>query len=1513
MLEVPLSPHGPTASDPVREGEVGRRLRSPGRFRSAIDYLVVGVLAIVPMLLGQPGVVTDDTKTYLYLDPGRYVRQAVSLWDPNVALGTVTHENIGYLLPMGPFYWLMAELHVPLWIAQRLWLGGLLFAAGAGMIYLCRTINLTGPGCYVASVGFMFTPYALQYAGRISVILMPWAGLPWLLAFVILSLRRGGWRYPALFALVVALVSGINASSILYVGIGPALWLVYAVVVERQATWRKAWGVAWKVGLLSALVSLWWAIGLQVEAAYGVNILKYTETLPSTSSSSSPFEVIRGLGYWFFYGASDQTGNWTQAAVAYTQNLWLVGLSFGVPVMAFLAAALVKWRQRAYFVLLVVVGMVLAVGPYPYYRPTGVSGLIKAFMADTTAGLALRSTDRVSPLVLLGMAVLLGAGVTAVFRRASRTGLVVGGFALAAIAGVSAPLWTSGGVVDGLTQPARVPAYVQKAADHLNATHPGTRVYGLPGNNFAAYRWGDTIDTVYPGLLTRPFVTHEQQTMGSLPTADLLEAVDTPLQEGTLDPVTIAPMASLMSAGDILVQYDQAFERYNAPNPRQVAKVFHPTPAGLSDPVSFGTPRPNVSSVAHLDEQSLALPNGQPWTAPLVSYTVDHPRPIVRAESLKAPLVVAGNSAGLVAASSFGLLSGNPTIFYSGTLDTDATLKKKVLGPGSNLVVTDSNRKQGYRWNGITENAGYTETTAEGPDRSDPTDAPLNLFPKAPADAQSTTVFHGITSVTASSYGSPVQYFVDERPAAALDGNPRTAWLTSQSPDGQWWQVQFAGARTVDSVNIVQALAAAPRQVITRVVLTFDGSNRVVADLGPASRTGSGQTIRFSSRTFSRLRIGIVTSVRTKYHVRAGYQNTAGFAEVRIPGVAADETVSMPQDLLRSAGTGSLSDSLTMLMTRLRGSGYPPHGDPETALARTFWLPTARTFALTGQARVSPLASDATIDKVVGRTGQGTSGPRASSSSRLTGDIGAGADAAIDGDSATAWETGFGPGQQVGQWVQYVLPSPVTFDTMDLKIVADGRHSIPTTITVSADGRAEQLALPTIASKHVPGSVVNVPVTLPSALTGQTIRVTVDSAHILTTTDFASQTPSAMPIGIAELGIPGLASSPVPSTIPSSCRNDLLAVDGSPIWVSVAGTSAEALARQPLTVSLCGPDTGGVDLGAGNHTLFSSPGQQVGLDLDQVALSSSPGGGVAPVLAGGQLSAPRANGAPSVTIDRETATSMQLTVSGVASSASPFQLVLGQSINAGWQATIGGHALGSPVLIDGYANGWTVNPATLGAVVHNGQFAIALRWTPQRRVNIALIVSLLAILACLVLAVKPLRRRRNAVRAYTRSSRAEVGDPETGTDAALALAAPELVTGFRSEAGSASLEMAIGWGLVIGVAAALIASPLTGVMVGVATGIVLRVPKARLVLGLIATALVFAAGAYVTIRQGVDPVVPNGGWPTGFGAASGLTWAGVMFLGADAMAEIVLGRLAGRRRDATAGVDIERPVETDGV
>ena len=91
---------------------------------------VLAILAYVPLLVVRAGVVTPDTKTYLYLDPGRFLAQVAFMWNPTVGLGTVNHQYIGYLLPMGPFFGLLALLHVPIWVAQRLWLGSILFAAG---------------------------------------------------------------------------------------------------------------------------------------------------------------------------------------------------------------------------------------------------------------------------------------------------------------------------------------------------------------------------------------------------------------------------------------------------------------------------------------------------------------------------------------------------------------------------------------------------------------------------------------------------------------------------------------------------------------------------------------------------------------------------------------------------------------------------------------------------------------------------------------------------------------------------------------------------------------------------------------------------------------------------------------------------------------------------------------------------------------------------------------------------------------------------------------------------------------------------------------------------------------------------------------------------------------------------------------------------------------------------------------------------------------------------------------
>ena len=218
----------------------------------------------------------------------------------------------------------------------------------------------------------MLTPYTLDFSARISVILLPWAGLPWMLALTIRALRagdkRGAWKYAAIFAIVVQVIGGVNATALVFAGIAPVLWIVYAVLIG-EVDWRRALGVTARIGFLTVVTSLWWLAGLWAQSGYGLNILKFTETLQVVSLSSMPSEVLRGLGYWFFYGI-DRIGHWTEASVPYTQNLGLLFVSFAIPVLAVLAAVCVRWRHRAYFVVLVIVGVVVAVGANPYDDPS---------------------------------------------------------------------------------------------------------------------------------------------------------------------------------------------------------------------------------------------------------------------------------------------------------------------------------------------------------------------------------------------------------------------------------------------------------------------------------------------------------------------------------------------------------------------------------------------------------------------------------------------------------------------------------------------------------------------------------------------------------------------------------------------------------------------------------------------------------------------------------------------------------------------------------------------------------------------------------------------------------------------------------------------------------------------------------------------------------------------------------------------------------------------------------------
>ena len=145
--------------------------------------------------------------------------------------------------------------------------------------------------------------------------------------------------------------------------------------------------------------------------------------------------------------------------------------------------------------------------------------------------------------------------------------------------------------------------------------------------------------------------------------------------------------------------------------------------------------------------------------------------------------------------------------------------------------------------------------------------------------------------------------------------------------------------------------------------------------------------------------------------------------------------------------------------------------------------------------------------------------------------------------------------------MQADLPAPVTFDHLDLQLVTDARHSVPTQIVVdTADGQHRIVDIPPLTDDGThPNATTPVTVRFPS-LTAKAVRVTVTAIRPVTTVPNGGHDPIALPVGIAEVGLPGVQSPPAPAELPSRCVDDLLTVDGRALSFRVSGRVSDALA-----------------------------------------------------------------------------------------------------------------------------------------------------------------------------------------------------------------------------------------------------------------------------------------------------------------------------------------------------------------
>jgi hypothetical protein len=872
---------------------------------------------------------------------------------------------------------------------------------------------------------------------------------------------------------------------------------------------------------------------------------------------------------------------------------------------------------------------------------------------------------------------------------------------------------------------------------------------------------------------------------GTPASVNLLDALDHRLQEGTFEPSSLAAYARLVNVGTIVLRSDLEYERFDTPRPQLLwSQLTKPLAPGLVAPEQFGAAKPNrpSPSLPMLDNVELRVPPDTPNPPPVALFGVADAVPIVHTAPSAQPVLIAADGEGIVDAAAAGLIDGNQLVLESAALD-DATLAR-VLRSGADLVLTDSNRRRSQHYfSRIRDTSGYTERSGENAPHGDDKFV-LEPFPGSGDAARTVVEQHG-GQVGATDYAVTA-----DRPANAVDGSLLTAWRVGGNAVGDRLVLRPDHSVRTDHVALTQLFGTLEDRSIAVVRLHFDGGESIDVRLGPESRTPNGQVVTFPEREVRTLGVEI-----RKLHVpeidRA--PRVVGFTEIGLGDVRIGEAVRLPIDLSSRAGANADGHRLDVMLSRLR---YDPGQlqDEELALDRRFVLPDARSFELSGTARVDPNVADPLLDTTLGTTAPGTV---FTSSDHLGGDAGARASRAFDGDPATAWTPNFG--SQQGRFIDVLLSAPVTVDHVDLTLVADDRHSVPTQFTLVADGVPVRTFTIAPAADGKPGTTRTVSVPF-DPVTGKQLRLYVDEVRANETTVERERPKVMAPVAIAEASFAGVPTVATTGSLSAACRDDLVRVNDARVPVRIVGSAEEA--RAGLAIQPC---VGSIALDSGSNTVASAPGVDTGIDIDRVVLSSdAEGAATPPTVLGASLDD---SGARVRIVDSSPA-SFDLKVR---TDGTPFWLVLGESANDGWEATASSGSVGARQQVNGFANGWLVTPSAAGTM------ELALRWTPQRFVWLGLAASVVAVLACLALMVVPWCRRRNADVVGT--------DPEESLANAPGLRSP---FGYLGSMPSATALTVLGVGA--GVATALFSRPWIGVVVGIATVVAARVARGRILL-----------------------------------------------------------------------------------
>src|SRR6185312_16096601 len=235
---------------------------------------------------------------------------------------------------------------------------------------------------------------------------------------------------------------------------------------------------------------------------------------------------------------------------------------------------------------------------------------------------------------------------------------------------------------------------------------------------------------------------------------------------------------------------------------------------------------------------------------------------------------------------------------------------------------------------------------AGGPDggllRPDDADQRLPVFPDETVADQTTAHLETGLVVRATGYGEPFAYRPEQRPAMAVDGDPRTAWVVGDRADPIGDRLEVS--RIEGQLTLLQPQDTVANRMITAVrIAALDGSSAPVdVTLDPRSLAAPGQVV-------DGLPHSAVSITITAVGPRPGGTDTGpsavGFAEL---GLGANrEVVDVPTGVLDRTDPATPA---AIVLTRERTDPLDRwRSDPEPLMVRRLALPRplAATAAVT--------------------------------------------------------------------------------------------------------------------------------------------------------------------------------------------------------------------------------------------------------------------------------------------------------------------------------------------------------------------------------------------------------------------------------------------------------------------------------------------------------------------------------------------------------------------------------------